>query len=81
MKKKAKQKIIEVIERSDGVNGMDLVCRPEIAKYCAEFDFLALMDELVDGGDIVKLEYTLPKTPYTRVLYLPRGTKIVTSRK
>jgi hypothetical protein len=79
MKKQIKKTIIQVIENSQGIQSIDLVCRPEIAKYCAEVDLSLVLQELTKEGKIVRLECFLPKMYRRTVFYFPQGTKVVCS--
>lgn len=88
-KEQVRNLILNVVNESPGVQGIELVvkCHKRRAlvdddPYSDEniddtIDIIDEIDELVNDGNLVEIEYTLTSMSYrTKMVYFPKGTKI-----
>lgn len=76
-----KDVINKVVNDHQGINTIDHAL--EVSRQVSEMDdFEKSLMELIEEGEIVELEYTLPSMDYrVKNLYLPKNTMIQVSRK
>lgn len=79
-----KESIVEAVSSKQGCKDMELFGVPEITTFLkdiVEFSNIgidSIIDELVKGGKLVEIEYTLPQMPYrVKSFLLPAGTHIM----
>jgi len=79
-KKEAKELVVDLVARLQGCKALDLVAHPEILGFVASIIAgvvtSKLLEELVDEGQLVEVEYTLPAMAYRESFFLPAGTQI-----
>lgn len=73
--KNLKLLIIDAIKNNYGIEAINLVCRSEIAPYCAEINFVDLLSDMVDNGEILVLSCVI--NDQTKKLYFPKNTKFI----
>jgi predicted DNA-binding transcriptional regulator YafY len=71
-----KEAIVKVVEEHQGLKATELVVK--IFDYVTPSESSKVLDaiqELVENGELVEIEYTLPKMAYrTKSFLLPKGT-------
>ena len=73
----AKVLLLDKIVGLQGIKATQLVALPEIAVPLQDFDIPNLLDELVQEGKIIEIEYKLPEMDWrVKSFYLPAGTEI-----
>jgi len=75
-----KEKITQAVNNHPGIKGMELVLTlfssSEDAVRLGE-TFESLIEELVQNGDLIELEYVVPTMDYRcKSLYFPKGTEL-----
>jgi hypothetical protein len=79
-KEKLKQVILESVNGSTGVRGVELaltVLNKTMPHYFEPPLYQEALEELVNEGEILELEYTLPEMDYRiKSIFFPKGTQI-----
>jgi len=71
----AKNLIVKTVENLQGCKATELAANPKIAIEVSNLN--ELIDELIQEGDIVAIEYIVPNMPDRIKIYLfPRGTNL-----
>ncbi len=79
-----KDLVSKTVNEHQGIKATELVVL--VVQQCSEFpfkheEFENAVSELVEEGEIVELEYTLPSMDYrVKSYYLPKGTVIEVSK-
>lgn len=74
-----KAAILDAVERSGGAKSTKLVADVVLAigGQTVDSDLADLLEELINAGEIVEVQYTLPDKPfYKHYFLLPKGSKI-----
>lgn len=75
----AKNLIVKTVENLQGCKATELAANPKIAIEVSNLN--ELIDELIQEGDIVAIEYIVPNMPDRIKIYLfPRGTNFKNSK-
>lgn len=70
-----KSLIVDAIKDNHGIEAIDLVCRADIAPYCVEINFVDLLADMVDNGEIVALVYSVDNQ--VKKMYFPKNVKFI----
>jgi hypothetical protein len=73
------QKIIEFVNKNPGVSGVGVIAKlPHIFGIDNMWNDFDLDDlyQLVEKGELVEVEYTLPDSFRTKSLFFPKNTKV-----
>ena len=76
---KFKQAIIEAVERKQGAKMTDIAVEPDVVMAMLGMrkdgsNVADLVQEIIDDGDVVEVEYKLPGSDYRRSFLLPAGS-------
>jgi hypothetical protein len=71
--KNCKLAILDAIKNNYGIEAMSLVCRPEVAPYCAEINLIDLLADMIDEKEIIGLRFEANNQ--IKTIYFPKGTK------
>ena len=76
-KQEAKQLVIDRITELQGCKATELAASLELVKVFEQFSFPELLEELINGGQIIEVAYVLPSMNYREKSFLlPVDTKI-----
>lgn len=76
-KDEAKAALLDKIVGLQGIKVTQLASEPEIVMGLQGFDIPDLLDEMVQEGKIMEIEYVLPDMQWRcKSFYLPVGTKV-----
>lgn len=78
MKKTIQERITEIVVVTQGIKGVELGARLATERLDLTIDqILIAVQDLVDTGELVEIEYNLPEMNYrTKSFYLPKGTEV-----
>lgn len=78
-KEKVKKLIQKVVESVQGIKATALIAEERLTPVLlsTEHNIVLLLNEMVELGDLVEVEYILPSIPYrVKSFLLPKGSKI-----
>lgn len=80
-KEDIRKAILDIVRNSNGIKNVDLALKvlERSIPYLFESHLYGdCIQELVDEGEIMEIEYVLPHMDYrTKSMYFPKGTKVI----
>jgi len=72
-----KEWIRNYVEESGPVKGTELISKIPEQFFKKDIDFVQVLDECVNEGLIMEIEYVVPRAHYrTKSLYFPNGSEV-----
>jgi len=76
IRRRVKNEIVSIVESLQGCKATRLAMDAARLPDCPD-DFPTLLQELINSGEVVEVEYTLPNMPYRiKSFLLPKGTSV-----
>ncbi|MGW8177520.1 MAG: hypothetical protein ACWGQW_01820 [bacterium] len=76
-REEVKQKLGDILRGRQGCKAVEFASDPKVIDALGDHSFHEVLEEMVEEGKIVEIEYTTPSIPYRlKSFFLPGGSEV-----